>query len=73
MTREERVKYRIKKFQTLDGYVRLKGIKYSTLSKDLEISPVVFTDWKMGRSMPKTDKLIKIANYFNVPLETFVG
>lgn len=69
MTREDR----IKKFQTLDGYVRLKGIRYSTLARETDISPVVFTDWKNGKSMPKADKLIKISNYFDVPLETFIG
>ena len=30
------------------------------------------TDWKNGRSEPKIDKLKKIADYFNKPIEYFL-
>ena len=39
---------------------RNTGVPYST-----------FTDWKAGRYTPKIDKLEKIANYFNVPVDYF--
>lgn len=51
-------------------------IKYETtayrVSKDTGITSSTFTDWKNGRSKPKTEKLKKIADYFNVPLEYFL-
>ena len=36
---------------------------------DNDIPPTVLYDWKNGRCTPKVDKMIKIARYFNVPLE----
>lgn len=46
-----------------------KGITPYRVAKDTGISQVTLTDWKKGRSTPKVDKLIKIANYLCVPLE----
>ncbi len=39
---------------------------------DTDIPPTVLYDWKNGRCTPKVDKLLKIAEYFNVPLETLI-
>jgi len=36
------------------------------------IPRTVLYDWKSGRSTPKVDKMIKIADFFNVPLESLV-
>lgn len=41
------------------------------LAKETGISPSVFSDMKKGRSMPKADKIQKIADYFGVPLDYF--
>lgn len=43
------------------------------VSVETGITKSTFTDWKQGRSEPKIDKLSKIAAYFDVPLEYFVG
>ena len=32
-----------------------------------------FSDWKAGRYTPKLDKLQKIADYFGVPVSTFLN
>lgn len=37
-----------------------------------EILRSTFSDWKSGKSMPKTDKLIRIAEYFGVNVGYFV-
>ena len=42
------------------------------VAKDTGISPVVFSDWKSGKSCPKADKLMKIADYFGVPIESLL-
>lgn len=42
------------------------------VSKDTGIPQSTLTDWKTGRSKPKTDKLVILSKYFNVPLEFFV-
>lgn len=62
---------RKKTFEKLDLLAKSRGISYYRLGKELNISSVVFTDWKNGKSMPKADKLIKIAEYFGVKLEYF--
>lgn len=51
--------------------------KHSTtvyrVSKATGISPTTFSEWKSGRSTPKTDKLKKIADYFEVSLDYLTG
>lgn len=44
----------------------------SQVSRDTGIAENIFSYWKSGRSKPKVDKLLILARYFNVPLETFV-
>ena len=36
------------------------------------LSPTLFSDWKRGKSNPKVDKLMILAEYFGVPLDYFV-
>ncbi len=43
------------------------------LAKDNNISTGNISDWKKGRSTPKTETLIKIAEYFNVSIDYLVG
>ncbi len=43
------------------------------VAKATGISSSTFTDWKNGRSTPKADKLVLIADYFNVSLDVFFG
>lgn len=42
------------------------------VSKDTGIGQNVFSNWKTGRSKPKTDKLKTLADYFNVSIEYFL-
>ena len=57
------------KFQRL-----LEERKISTyrVSKDTGIPVTCFSDWKSGRSKPKLDKLLKLADYFGVSLDYFI-
>ena len=50
-----------------------RGITAYRVSKDTEIPYTTFSDWKRGRSNPKIDKLMILANYFNVPLAYFTS
>ena len=59
-------------FLVLDNLIKSKKLTCYALSKELGIAPTVFSDWKSGKSMPKTDKLLKIAEYFNVPICYFI-
>lgn len=44
----------------------------SQVSRDTGIAENIFSYWKSGRSKPKVDKLLILAKYFDVPLETFI-
>ena len=55
-------------------FLKLLDINNTTVyrvSKDTGISASTFTDWKHGRSVPKADKLKKIADYFGVGINYF--
>lgn len=68
MSREER----ISSFQKLESLANAKGITYYALAKELGFTPALFSDWKSGKSMPKSDKLLKIANFFGVSIDYFL-
>jgi transcriptional regulator with XRE-family HTH domain len=48
-----------------------RGIKDARVAEATGIGKSTFSDWKSGRSVPKQDKLKKIADYFGVPIEYF--
>lgn len=50
-----------------------RGLKPADVAKGAGIPPSTFTDWKKGRSVPKDDKLQKIANFLGVTKEYLKG
>ena len=60
------------KYQKFDKLVKSRGTTAYRVAKDIGISPVVFSDWKSGKSKPKVDKLKMIADYFGVTIEYFL-
>ena len=57
------------KFQRL---LEEKKITTYRVSQDTGIPTSTFSDWKSGRYTPKIDKLMKLADYFCVPIEYFL-
>ena len=49
-----------------------EGVTDYAVAKGTGINASTFTDWKAGRSQPKLDKLVKIAAFFDVPIEYFI-
>lgn len=45
------------------------GLSLYRVASDLGFSRSFFSEWKKGRSMPKTDKMIKLADYFGVDIK----
>lgn len=68
MNKEERKQA----YKKLDKILTKKKITAYKLANDLELSRSLFSDWKSGKSMPKTDKLLRIADYLDVPVTTFI-
>ena len=67
LTREQRAE----NFRRLESLVEARNISFYQLANDTAIPQSVFSDWKVGRSMPKTNKLNKIAEYFGVDASYF--
>ena len=44
-----------------------------SVSKATGISQATLSDWKLGKSIPKTDKMQKLSDYFGVTLEYLLG
>ena len=73
MSKEIAVKKRKESFNKLDTLVKARqGLTFYKLAHELGFTKSLFSDWKSGKSMPKTDKLIKIADYFGVSVDYFV-
>ena len=49
-----------------------KSVTAGRVASATNIDRSTFTHWKYGRSVPKIDKLCKIANYFEVPVTDFI-
>ncbi len=60
-------------YQIFDELLKARNTTVYRVSKATGISPSTFTDWKNGRSAPKLDKLTRIAEYFNIPLDDLLG
>ncbi len=55
-------------YRNLEKILRERNISNYKLTKDLGFNTSFLTDWKKGKSQPKIDKLTKIANYLDIPL-----
>jgi len=64
------VMYLYKKYEAL---LKKTGKTSYQVSKDTGIGENTLSYWKSGRSNPKIDKLVILANYFGVPIEYFIG
>lgn len=50
-----------------------KGCRTADVARETGINQTVFSEWKKGKSTPKSDKMQKIADFFAVPLEYLLG
>lgn len=46
-----------------------KGLKNADVARATGISDMTLSDWKRGKSVPKSDKIRKIAEYLNVSVD----
>lgn len=61
-----------KLFEDFEKLVNEHKTTIYRVAQDTGIPQTTLYEWKSGRSTPKVDKLLKIAKYFNVPLESLV-
>ncbi|MVB11143.1 helix-turn-helix protein [Caprobacter fermentans] len=60
-------------YEIFERLLKEAGITAYKVSKDTGISQTTLSDWKRGRSVPKTEKLQIIADYFDVSLDYLLG
>ena len=60
-------------YQRFSEILSERGITVYRIAKDTGISASTFTDWKNGRSVPKADKMRRIAEYFDISLDELLG
>lgn len=60
-------------YEIFDKLRTERGVSVYRVSKDTGISQATLSAWKAGDYTPKTDKLQRIATYFNVSLDYLMG
>ncbi len=60
-------------YTSFEQLLLAKGVTVYQVSKATGIAASTFTDWKNRRSTPKTDKLARIADYFDITLDELLG
>ncbi len=60
-------------YDKFEKLLKERKITRFRVAKDTGIAQSTLAEWKSGRSQPKLDKLIKLSNYFQVPIEYFIG
>ncbi len=60
-------------YSYFEHLLKMHGTSVYRVAKATGIPNSTFTDWKNGRSYPKADKLIKIADHFGLSLDGLLG
>ncbi len=60
-------------YDIFEKLLKETGYRAADVAKGTGIHPSTFSDWKKGKSVPKPDKMMKIAKFFDVPLEYLYG
>lgn len=50
-----------------------RGIDQKVLAIDLNVSQPTISDWENGRKTPSVENLVRLADYFSVPLDYLLG
>lgn len=56
-------------YDIFEQLLQERGITSYKVSKDTGVTQSTLSDWKRGRSTPKTDNMKKIADYFGVTID----
>ena len=60
-------------YEIFEQLLKKRKITPYRVSKETGVPQSTLSDWKRDRSIPKTDKLQKIANYLGVTLDYLLG
>ena len=60
-------------YTRFEQLLRSRGVTVYQVSKATGIAASTFSDWKNGRSVPKANKLARIADFFSVSMDDLLG
>lgn len=60
-------------YEIYENLLNEKGVKTSEVCRATGIPQSTFSDWKKGKSNPKSEKLQKLADYFDVSVDYLTG
>lgn len=60
-------------YEIFERLLKSRNVTAYQVAKATGISQSTLSDWKKGRSVPKMDKIQKIAEYFGVSVEYLMG
>lgn len=69
---DNKKEYRLKMYALYAKLRDDRSFNDAQVAKETGIARSMFSDWKIGRSAPKIEKLVKIADLFKVSLGEFV-
>ena len=70
--RDEKIQKRLEAYARFLSLLSEKNISPYRVSKDTGIATATLSDWKLGKSMPKSDKIEVISKYLNVSSDYIV-
>ncbi|WP_413778098.1 helix-turn-helix domain-containing protein [Caproicibacterium sp. XB1] len=60
-------------YEKFEQLLKERNVTPYRVSKDTGVPQSTLSDWKRGRSVPRTEKLQRIADYFNVSVDYLLG
>lgn len=58
-------------YERFELLLKSRGLTAYKVGKDTGVNRSTLSEWKNGRSVPKADKIQRLADYFNVPISYF--
>ncbi|QIB68225.1 helix-turn-helix transcriptional regulator [Aminipila butyrica] len=60
-------------YEIFEELLKNNGLTAYKVSQEAKVPQSTLSDWKRGRSIPKVDKLQKLADYFGVSVDYLMG
>lgn len=61
-----------KSYQHFNTLIKKKNVTPYKVASELGFSPMLLSDWKNGKSKPKLDTMVIIADYLGTDVKNFV-
>ena len=59
-------------YEKFEKLLEKQNISAYRVAKETGLYPTLFSEWKHGKSIPKIDKIKKVADYFDVDINYFL-